>query len=302
MKLPQSPALGWASLVLLGYLSGDLAAALLERNFSVPIRRPSQASQAAPATLNGIKVPGDLTFLLTNRSAESAVNDTLNDPAVVPGQPGLPPGGVTAGNATGLPTLSGTLEGQGQSLAVLQMGSETQVVAVGEEWLGFRVLEVTSFQARLADARGSEHILTMKIAESQDSPAGVPPAFPGAQNPYNVTVPSPGNNTANASPVMTSRELRALMDDTGWVRNVLVQPVLRGGESVGIQINYLNANTPFPRLGILNGDIIKSLNNKPLKGVESLSEGLMELRNATSLNFQIERGGQTLNHTVELQP
>ena len=299
MKLPQSPALGWASVVLLGYLAGDLGAALLERHFTVPVKRPSAASQNRPAPLNGIKVPGDLTFLLTNRSIEAGVNETLADSSgMPPGQPGaMGPTSVSAGNATGLPTLSGTLEGQGQSLAVLQMGNETQVVAVGEEWLGFRVLEVTSFQARLADARGTEHVLTMKIAQPNDVPPG--PAFPGAQNPFNVSAPTAGNNT---SPVMTSRELRALMDDTGWVRNVLVQPVIRGGESVGIQINYLNANAPFPRLGILNGDIIKSLNNKPLRGVESLSEGLMELRNATSLSFQIERGGQTLSHTVELQP
>jgi len=223
----------------------------------------------------------------------------MNPVSNVPG--GTTTSQVSAGNATALPTLTGTLEGQGQSLAVLQMGQETQVIGVGEEWLGYRVIEVAPFQARLRDARGQEYTVSMQLANAgTNGPSGPPLQMP--QNQATTNPWAAGNVSTLGSPVMSSRELRSMLDDRGWIKNILVQPVIRENEPIGVQINYSTPDNPFPKLGILTGDIVLSLNNKPLRGMEDMSTVLMELRNSTSLNFQIERGGQVMPHVVTLQP
>ncbi len=296
MKLPQHPALPWVSLALLGYLTGDLAAAIVERQFQGQPRRKAAANAAVPAALNGIKMPGELTHLLASRaSQEEPAGTNTSQPS--PGN-ATASVGVTVAPPTqmaGLPQWAGTLEGQGQSLAVLQMGNVTQVVGVGEEWMGFKVLEVSSFQARLRDPRGQEATISMQLA---NTPGEVPPP-PAA-------VPFPGNATmapTDPSQPLTQREIRAMLDNKeGWVKNILVQPVVRNGESMGVQINYSSSDNPFPRLGILTGDIITSLNGKPLHGMADFQNAYMDLRNSSTLNFQVERAGQNLPITVNLLP
>lgn len=297
MKLPQHPVLPYVGLLVVAYLSADLTAAVLERQFHFAPHRTAKAA-APPAQLNGITIPGELSFILSNRA--TGPGQTEPTPGITPVSSVSGAATVSAGNATALPTLTGTLEGQGQSLAVLQMGQETQVIGVGEEWLGYRVIEVAPFQARLRDARGQEYTISMQLANAgANGPTGPPlqlPQTPATTNPWAAS------NSTLGSPVMSSRELRSMLDDRGWIKNILVQPVLRENEPVGVQINYSSPDNPFPKLGILTGDIVMSLNNKPLRGMEDMSTVLMELRNSTSLNFQIERGGQVMPHVVTLQP
>ena len=302
MKLPQHPALPLISLVLLGYLCGDVTCAVLEREFSGRPQRQVGGGQSGIVPLNLLKSRGELTFMLTAHTARpgDVSGPTITGPTTTQGpnpRPGAP-------NATILPELTGTLAGQGQSLAVLQVGQETQVVGVGEEWMGFKVLEVGAFQARLRDARNQEYTVSMPLAKGDDTPAPPIPLTPFNNNNGNGN----GNNSppsapAPGQPYTTSRELRDDLDNKGqWIRNILVQPVVREGESVGVQINYSNTNNPFNRLGIQTGDVVLSLNNKPARGVEDVTNLLMELRNSTTLNFQIERGGQQVPITVTLEP
>lgn len=297
MKLPQHPALPLLSVALLAYLCGDVACAVMERQFSNRPQR-QQTGGGAPVAPPGPTNPGELMAL-------------LNAHPQATGTPGGPPmtgtatingtnPQVAAVNATALPTLVGTLEGQGQALAVLQgAGSQdTSVVALGEEFQGFKVIEVGAFQARLRDARNQEYTISMSVANN------APPPPPVAMQPPPGFVPQQPLQQAevNKGPYKTSRELREDIDNKGqWIKNILVQPVLRNGESIGVQINYKGGENPFSRLGIQSGDVVLSLNNKPAKAVENLPEILMELRNAQSLNFNLERSGQATPLSVNLE-
>lgn len=301
MKLPRHPALPYVGLALVAYLSGDLCSALLEQQFRFTPQRSPKAVEM-PAALNGIRLPGELNFILSNR-ASGQDGDLPTDAPTQAAEsngtavPSTRPPGTSPGAA--LPVLAGTLEGQGASLAVLQMGQETRVVGVGEEWLGFVLLEVAPFQVRVRDNRGQEHTLSMQLAQASAAPQPLAQAT-------SSSVPA-NNSWANqfspsASPVLTSRELRSMLDDQGWIKHILVRPFQRDNETIGVQVNYSNPNNPFPKLGIQSGDIVMTLNTRPLKAMEDMGTVLMELRNATSLNFEIERGGQVIQHSVNLDP
>jgi hypothetical protein len=244
--------------------------------------------------------PGELEALLNQHpSADTATSP----PPQGPGKPPITGQTGTATNTTVLPSLLGTMEGQGSALAILQMpGSpDTSVVAVGEEYNGLRLVEVGAFQARLHDNRSKQdYTISMSLATTTTNTAQV------AVAPNNFTqIPPQGFQPPIAAkgPYKTSRELREDIDNKGqWIKNILVQPSMRNGESVGVQINYKGGENPFSRLGIQSGDVVLSLNNKPAKAVENLPEILMELRNAQTLNFSLERNGQPIPLTVNLEP
>lgn len=295
MKLPQHPALSLLSVAVLAYLCGDIACAVMERQFNARPQRLQQASFGPGVALNGLKLKGELQALLTAQASSvvATANTTLTAPVGTANITGPPPGAVNA--SLPLPVLQGTLEGQGQSLAVLQSGAETKLVAIGEEWMGYKVVEVGAFQARLRDARNQEFTVSMAIAnENTGTVAAVMP------QPFVV------NNTqalAGPQPFRTSAEVKAAIDNkAAWVKNILVQPEIRNGESVGIKVNYTNVDNPFARLGIQTGDIVLALNNKPARGMDDLNTVLMELRNSTNLNFQVERSGQIIPVQVMLEP
>ncbi len=296
MKLPQHPALPLLSVALLAYLCGDVACAVMERQFSNRPQR-QQTSAGAPIAPPGPTNPGELMALLNAhpQASPSPGSGPVTGTATINGSNPT----VAVVNATALPTLVGTLEGQGQALAVLQASGsqDTSVVSLGEDFQGFKVIEVGAFQARLRDARNQEYTISMSVANNNAAPPP-PPAFDqGAFKP----VPPPGMEPARG-PYKTSRELREDIDNKGqWIGNILVKPVLRNGESIGVQINYKGGENPFSRLGIQSGDVVLSLNNKPAKAVENLPEILMELRNAQSLNFNLERSGQATPLSVNLE-
>ncbi|MBS2038031.1 PDZ domain-containing protein [bacterium] len=299
MKLPQHPALPLVSVALLAYLCGDVACAVMERQFS---NRPQrQQTAAAPVVAPGPGHPGELEALLNQHTVAAAPTPATGNLTNV----GTNPGGQvpTAGNATvPLPNLLGTMEGQGSALAILQMpGSpDTAVVAVGDEYNGLKLMEVGAFQARMRDKRNQDWTISMAMANTTTAPTPPPPAF--------TQIP-PSNNTVFQPPELpkgpykTSRELREDIDNKGqWIKNILVQPAMRNGESIGVTINYKGGENPFSRLGIQSGDVVLSLNNKPAKAVENLPDILMELRNSQTLSFNLERNGQATPLTVNLEP
>ena len=300
MKLPQHPALPLLSVALLAYLCGDVACAVMERQFSNRPQR-QQTGGGAPMAPPGPTNPGELMAVL-NAHPQATPSPGAPNITTGPGStgPGQPPTVVNA--TTPLPTLVGTLEGQGQALAVLQaQGSQdTSVVALGEDFQGYKVIEVGAFQARLRDARNQEYTISMSVASTttNTTPAVVAMVPPPGFVPQQPVQPM----EAAKGPYKTSRELRDDIDNKGqWINNILVKPVMRNGEGVGVQINYKGVENPFSRLGIQSGDVVLSLNNKPARAVENLPDILMELRNSQSLNFNLERNGQPAPLTVNLE-
>jgi type II secretory pathway component PulC len=298
MKLPQHPALPLLSVALLAYLCGDVACAVMERQFANRPQR-QQAGGGAPLAPPGPSNPGELLAVLNgNAKGGGALSPDATPTPNGPTGPGQTPGVAVTNSTVALPTLVGTLEGQGQALAVLQAqgSSDTAVVALGEDFQGFKVMEVGAFQARLRDARNQEYTISMSVANNTTAP----PPVPAPVN--NTFQPVPPPDMGARGPYKTTKELRADIDNKGqWINNILVKPVLRDGEAIGVQINYKGGENPFSRLGIQSGDTVLSLNNKPAKAVENLPEILMELRNSQSLNFNLERNGQPTPLTVNLE-
>jgi type II secretion system protein C len=265
MKLPQNPALTLFGVVCLAYLCGDLACALLERRFT---HRPwLQQARAGPTASGATASARELEALLSWHSG-------ADEPVVEPDR--------EAPNV--FPHLLGTLAGGGSAFAIVQMpaSAQTAVVALGEEYNGLKLVYVGAREVRVRDGQGRERTLWMSMVDPE--PTAPPLAQPGGS-------------------YKTCRQLRQDIDNKShWIGHIVLRPVLRNGESIGVAINYGGGDNPFARLGILSGDVVLSLNNLPAKSVEDLPPILMELRNSETLDFQLERNGQLLSLRLILDP
>lgn len=102
-------------------------------------------------------------------------------------------------------------------------------------------------------------------------------------------------------PYHSQEELREDLNQRElWVRNILAAPVLRAGQTIGIQICF-KTPTPFARLGLRSGDVLLSLNQIVTKQVEDLTALLEEMKSAPSLHFRLERKGVLVPLDVQLR-
>lgn len=299
---PASRALGWVLLVGIAFFAADSTAAVVEDRLRVaPKPIPAAAVAQMEANAMAQAVPPGLNDLLATTQPE-APPPTSTGSAAPTGQPAQP--APPAAPPASL-KLRGTMAGVGGSgLAMIDVNGETQVVGVGEAINGLTLVEVGAYSARL-EGGGQTHVLEMDVAT--DIPAVVTPppvAITDTQVPNATPTPGAtptvdGTPSADATPVATGailsqRELRNILDNPGQFagKGFRLKPVLREGQIVGMRVTMKDPSHPLARLGIQDGDIVRSLNGQELNGPEALSSIYRLLRNTPSLKFDVERNGQ----------
>ena len=190
--------------------------------------------------------------------------------------------------------------GAGSGLAMIDVNGQTQVVSTGEQVGGMTLTSVTPYSVTLTAANGGVQLLEMN-AEGP-TPATPPPI--AGQSPQPSPSPEPQEEPeGETEAILTQRELRNILDNPAQFagKGFRMKPVLNGGEIVGMRVNLRNSSHPLARLGVQDGDIVKSLNGTPLNGPEALSSIYRVLRNTSSLSFDVERGGKAEKIEITLE-
>lgn len=310
MNLPEplSQTAKWALVVGLAFFSADATAALIGRTLSVPPKPLPQASvgviqESVPAQA----APPGLVNLLKTTQPEGAVLEAAEgtagpDSSVKPSTPAPPPSNLQ---------LRGTMAGgSGSGLAMIDVNGQTQVVSTGELVGGMTLTSVSAYSITLTSADGSVQVLDMN-AEGPVSTASASPQ-PVVRNPRPATQPEPQQeegppegevDAGGDGAILTQRELRNILDNPAEFagKGFRMKPVLNGGEIIGMRVNIRNASHPLARLGIKDGDVVKSLNGTPLNGPEALSSIYRVLRNTSSLSFDVDRGGNSEKVEITLE-
>jgi general secretion pathway protein C len=95
--------------------------------------------------------------------------------------------------------------------------------------------------------------------------------------------------------------------DAALVKKILQQPGQIGGwvraapsPAGGLALQAVRPDSPIARLGLKPGDRIRAINRVPLEGIEQMLHLYTELKNATQLSIELDRGGrlQTLDYTI----
>jgi len=73
-----------------------------------------------------------------------------------------------------------------------------------------------------------------------------------------------------------------------------VIPAMTGGKVVGFKLYAIRPNSVFAHLGFVNGDTLVSVNGFALTSAEAGLDVYTKLREATSLEFEVQRAGKTV--------
>lgn len=298
MTLPDSvsQAARWLLVVGLAFFCADTTAALIQKRLQVPPKPlPQTAVGEVQEDVPAQAAPPGLVSLLRTTKPEGA-DETPATKAGGNTNPSIKP---AARKAPSNLKLRGTMAGVGGSgLAMIDVNGKTQVVSTGEQISGLTLTSVTAYSVRL-EANGQIQLLEM---DSGTQLAGAPTVRQPVQRiqPKPETTPEP-EQEADSGAILTKRELRDILDNPAAFagKGFRMKPVLKGGEIIGMRVSIRDASHPLARLGIKNGDVVRSLNGTPLNGPEALSSIYRVLRNTSNLSFDVDRGGS--NQKVEVQ-
>ena len=309
MNLPEplSQAAKWTLVVGLAFFAADATAAVIQDRLQVPLKalpdnvigvvKESIPAQAPP--------PGLISLLKTTEpeSSNSASDEGGGSTGGSNGKPGRSVKPLPVQPPTNL-QLQGTMAGAGGTgLAMINFNGQTQVVSVGEGISNFTLVSVSPYNVRL-ESEGQSITLDMNSSGTKKSVPQKPVARKLPSRPRPGATPSPTPSPeGEENEILTQRELRNILDNPAQFagKGFRMKPVLKDGTIIGMRVSLRDQGHPLARLGIKNGDVVKSLNGTPINGPEALSGIYRTLRNTSSLSFDVDRNGISQKVDIALE-
>lgn len=78
-------------------------------------------------------------------------------------------------------------------------------------------------------------------------------------------------------------------------------PNLAGGQTDGFRLSEIQGGSLFQQMGLQNGDVVTSINGQPLNDPTQAIALFNTLRNASNISMEVERGGQPVTLTYNIQ-
>jgi len=93
----------------------------------------------------------------------------------------------------------------------------------------------------------------------------------------------------------------ALTNINQLLTQIRVVPNFQDGQADGFRVFAIKPESIFAKVGLQNGDIIRSINNQDITSPERAFQVFQELRNARNLSVEISRKGQTQSLSYEIR-
>jgi len=78
-------------------------------------------------------------------------------------------------------------------------------------------------------------------------------------------------------------------------------PNLAGGQTDGFRLSEIQSGSLFQQMGLQDGDVVTSINGQPLNDPTQAIALFNTLRNASNISMEVERGGQPVTLTYNIQ-
>ena len=93
----------------------------------------------------------------------------------------------------------------------------------------------------------------------------------------------------------------ALANLNGLAMDARIVPSFKNGQANGFKLFSIKPDSLYSKIGIQNGDVIQSINGFDMNSPDKALEAYTKLRNAASIDLQVERGGQTVSMNYGIQ-
>ena len=154
---------------------------------------------------------------------------------------------------------------------------------------GAKVLRI---KRNAVDFQMGDQPVTLKIVET----AQVPLLPPAAGRPV---VPPP---RASGPIVVNRAEVAAALQDMGtMLRQAQVRPSFSAGKPDGFVVTGIGQGSLYHRLGIVDGDVIQGVNNRPLQTADDVMMLFNTLKEGSTASLTLKRRGsqETLNYQFQ---
>lgn len=240
------------------------------------------------------------------RVADVAPSD-IAPPPPIPVDPNAPP--PTCDGSMRLVAAVVSPRSPEQSLAAItNAAGKVLLYRPGMQIDGREVVEVRSDEVRMQPAGGALCALTMFSNGVRTATA--PPAIAATAVADAVITPDTGGDGAIAAADLErgiqrvsdtefgiSRSLldRVLENRGALMRSARVVPQEVGGRVVGVKLYGIRRNSLLGRVGIENGDVLRSINGYDMSDPNSALEAYARLRSADHLTVSVERRGTPMS-------
>lgn len=191
--------------------------------------------------------------------------------------------------------LLGTVDGGGNSLALIEAGKETELYRAGARLPdGGRIESIQRNQVRIQYPDGSSQTLSAEAAPLAESHPAAGAGTPGADN-YQVKEIAPNSWAIPASEMERARENMSTL-----MKQARLEPHVVEGQTDGFMIRMIRPGTLLAQLGLKLGDIITSVNGVTLDSPEKGLQIFQQLREAKRLTVSLIREGNPVNFEYEV--
>ena len=245
--------------------------------------RPAPAAESVQAAAVPIREPAEAYRVIPERNLFDTTTKTAGDKQVVAVQQDI---------ALAI-DLRGTVAGGAKyGFAVVEeKGTQKQrLVKVGDIVAGAKVVRITR---NAVDFLVGDQELTLKIAGTKEAPI-LPPSQGGTAS----TGPPP----LSGSIVINRSEIGASLEDMGsLLRQAQIRPYFNAGVPDGFMINSIQRGSLYQKMGIVNGDIIREVNNRRIQTADDMMDLFNTLKSASGMSLTIKRRGnqETLNYQFQ---
>ena len=118
-----------------------------------------------------------------------------------------------------------------------------------------------------------------------------------------VRAPEPGSSRPSSSTITLQRDdiEESLSDLQNLLTQASVKPHFTDGEPDGLAITQVKTGSIFRRMGLRNGDIVKSVEGKDIKSPEDLISLYNDLQSEDEVSIQLIRRGQERTNTLKFR-
>ncbi len=276
-------------LTLLGLSCGLLGGALLEVSID-PI--PQGKELAVPATITESKgvTTADLNLILQRNIFDPAGRSTATfDPGI---QRDAPTEEVAISQQRDM-NLLGTVVADDNSLALIHVGDELTIYHLDDSLPGGGQLE--EIERNLVRIRNRDRSLT--TLEITETPVKTSAAATARRSDSDAEIRKIDDNrwvvsrqTVEATRQNMAQELQLAQ----------MQPGIVEGRTDGFMIRTIKRRSILNKLGLRRGDVVLNINEIALDSPEKALQILQQLREARQINIAVERRGEALNFSYEL--
>lgn len=192
--------------------------------------------------------------------------------------------------------LIGTVVAGADSLAVINNGKEIEVIRLNQRIPGSgKLVVIMRDHVEIENRDGSRLILEL---DSNGNTSVTSPATSKGKGTQQVVAKNLGNNRW----VIPEAEAAKARDNIAQIiKQVRVDPNIVGGKTQGFIIKRIQRGTLLSQMGLKRGDILHAINGTTLDSPEKGLQIFQQLREAKTLNIDLQRAGNSMNFQYEIK-